>query len=140
MGENETTKSQEAISNDPMPEMIESTQTRPRWLATYAHPITGARESCYTGGYSHAMAALKHIDEIKILTKGQVSHTGIIQYMGKDPVNANGFGPYINHMLLTQYGITKGLQLFNSEGIDAVLKNLIRCKHLSALNRSTPHK
>ena len=70
------------------------------------------------------MTALEHIDKIRKLTKGQVSHMGLIQYIGKDPFNANGFGQYINHMLLTQYGITKGLRLFKSEGIDAVLKEL----------------
>ena len=70
------------------------------------------------------MAALEHIDEIRKFTKGQVSHTGLIQYIGKDPVNTDGFGQYINHMLLTQYGISKGLRLFKNEGIDTVLKEL----------------
>ena len=112
-----------AVIDDPTPAISEHAQTRPRRLATYVHPVTGVRGSRYTGGYSHAMAALEHIDEIRKLTKGQVSHTGLIQYIGKDPVNADGFGQYINHMLLTQYGISKGLRLFKNEGIDAVLKS-----------------
>ena len=58
------------------------------------------------------MAALEHIDKIPKLTKGQVSHMGSIQCIGKDPVNANGFEQYVNHMVLTQYGITKVLRLF----------------------------
>ena len=106
--DNDTTKSQEVISDEPTPDV--AAQTRPRWLATYVHPVTGARGSRYTGSYSYAMAAFKHIDYIRKLTKNQVSHTGLIQYIGKDPVNANGFGQYINHMLLlAQYGISKGL-------------------------------
>ena len=81
------------------------------------------------------MAALEHIDEIRKLTKGQVSHTGLIQYIRK---NADGFRQYINHMLLTQYRITKWLWLFKSEGIDAVLKELKQMHTLKCVDLLHP--
>ena len=101
MGENEIIEPQEAISDDPTPEMTKNMQIQPCQLATYVHPIIGARGNRYTGGYSHTIAVLKHIDEIQKLTKGQVNLTELVQYIGKDPVNADGFGQYINHMLLS---------------------------------------
>ena len=113
-------------------------KTQPRQLATEGHPVTGARRSRYTGGYSYAMAALEHIDEIRKLTKDQVSYTGLLQCIGKDPVNSYEFGQYITHMLLTQYGITKDLQLFKSEGIDAVLKDLKQMHALKCIELLHP--
>ena len=89
---NDITEPQEAISDEPTPDVAESTQTRPRRLATYVHPVTGACGTRHTDGYLYAMAALEHIDEIRKLTKGQVSHTRLIQYISKDPFSANGFG------------------------------------------------
>ena len=41
-----------------------SIQYCPHQLTTCVNPVTETRESHYTGGYSYAMTALEHIDEI----------------------------------------------------------------------------
>ena len=115
---------------------------RPQRAAGYTHPVTGERTTTFTRGWSNAMAAYEHVEEIRKLTNGHANKAGLIDYIQRDTSNdqKQGLGTYVNHMLMTQYGIKKGLELFEQEGIDAVLKELQQMHDLKVVEPIEPSK
>ena len=113
---------------------------RGRRAATRVDVRTGEKFPFFTGGWSNAMAAYEHIQEIRKLTNGHANASGLIDYIKRDtPQDATrGINAYVNHMLLTQYGIKKGLEMFEQEGVDAVIKELQQMHDLKVVEPLHP--
>ena len=110
-----------------------ATSSRPRRAAGYIHPVTGERTTKFTRGWANAMSHYEHIHEIRKLTSGHANKHGLIDYIQKDNQQQDGLCSFVNHMLLTQYGIKRGLELFEQEGVDAVLKELRQMHNLQVI-------
>ena len=112
------TENQDPVNND--------TSTIGRRSAGYIHPVTGERTRKSTRGWSNALTAFENVQELRKLTSGHTTKYGLIDYIQRDTPKDenNGLNAYVNHMLLTQFGIKKGLELFEQEGVNAVLKEL----------------
>ena len=115
-------------------------QRTSRRAATYIHPVTGVKETKFTRGWANALLQYEHIQEIRKLTSGHANKDGLIDYIQRDTSNdeKRGMDRYINKMLLTQYGIKRGLELFEQEGIDAVLKELRQMHNLEVVEPLYP--
>ena len=109
-----------------------------RHAAKYIHPVTGERQIRYTRGWAGAMAALEHVDSIRQFTSGHATKNGLIDYIQKDSDDHQTFYKFVNHMLFTQYGIKKGLEIFEQEGEAAVLKELQQMHDLEVVEPLDP--
>ena len=114
-------------------------RTRSRRAATYIHPVTGERQTKYTRGWVNALNHFEHVQEIRKLTSGHANKHGLIDYIQKETnSDPNNLERFVNHMLLTQYGIKKGLELFEQEGVDAVLKELKQMHNMEVVEPLHP--